>query len=94
MVAVYVGGEARRLGSVRVSVATGPAIVTLKRVTIEAEAGDETIVDRLTTFRQVKGGRGAKVMADEMAIVKGRTLRLAVPLDANGCGCSPSNVRG
>jgi hypothetical protein len=89
LVAVYVGAEARRLGSVRVAIGTGSAIVTIKRVTVEATAGDETVVDRYTSFRQVKRGRGARVIADGMAVVKGRTLRLSVPLTPFGLRLLP-----
>lgn len=89
VVAVYAGGEARRLGSVRISVATGPAIVTLKRVTVEAESGDETVVDRFTSFREVKRGRGARVIASGMAVVKGGTLRMTVPVAAFGLRLLP-----
>ena len=87
--AVYVGGEARRLGAVRVAIGTGPAIVTIKRVTVEAEAGDESVVERFTTFRQVKRGRGATVIANAMAVVKGRTFRMTVPLTPFGLRLLP-----
>jgi FMN phosphatase YigB (HAD superfamily) len=84
LVAVYVGGEARRLGAVRVSIGTGPAIVTIKRITVEGEAGDDSMLERYTTFRQIRRGRGASVIADGMAVVKGGSLRLSVPLTAFG----------
>lgn len=89
LVAVYVGGEVRRLASMRISIGTGPAIVTIKRVTVEAEAGDETMVERYTSFRQVKRGRGARVIAEAMAVVKGSTLRLTVPLTPFGMRLLP-----
>jgi hypothetical protein len=89
LVAVYVGGEARRLESVRIAIGTGPAIIRIKRVTVEAESGDETVVERHTSFRQVKAGRGARVMSDGMAVVKGSTLRLTVPLSPFGVRLLP-----
>jgi len=89
LVAVYVGGEVHRLSAVRVSIGTGPAIVTIKRVTVEAEAGDQTMVERYTSFHQIKPGRGTRVIAETKAVVKGRSMRLNVPLMTFGSGLLP-----
>ena len=102
VVAVYVGGEARRLGAVRVVDRHRPG-------DRHDQAGDRRgrgrrrhrCVERYTTFRQVKRGRGASVIADGMAVVKGGTLRLTVPstafglrlLPTSGCGCCRARRR-
>ena len=56
LVVAYVGAEAVRLGTVDVALLTGPAVVTVRRVTVEADSGDDAIVDRLATFGQFGPG--------------------------------------
>lgn len=82
VIAAYVGGEATRLASVRIGIACGPAVVRLRRVSVEIESADSTITERLSTFRQLKVGWGSQAVAADLAIVKSRTLRLTVPLTA------------
>ncbi len=94
LVVAYVGAEAVRLGTVDVALLTGPAVVTVRRVTVEADSGDDTIVDRLATFGQFGPGRGTRVVGGNIAFVKGRTLRLRVPLSTYGARISsPQRVR-
>ena len=94
LLVAYVGAEAVRLGAVDVALATGPAVVTVRRVTVEADSGDDTIVDRLASFGQFAPGRGTRVVGGNIAFVKGRTLRLRVPMSAYGSRISsPQRVR-
>jgi hypothetical protein len=82
VVAVYVGGEARRVGSVRIALACGPAIVRLARVSVEIQDEDGSVVEQLSTFQQVAIGRGGRALSADLAVVKGRTLRMTLPLEA------------
>ncbi len=81
VVAVYIGGEGRRLGSVRIAIACGPAIVWFRRIIVEIQDEEGSVVEHLSTFHQVSLGRGARALKGDLAVVKGRTLRLTVPLD-------------
>ncbi|MGI9051846.1 MAG: hypothetical protein ACR2HQ_04225 [Ilumatobacteraceae bacterium] len=82
LVAVYVGAEGRRLGSVRLAISCGPAIVRLRRISVELQDADTSVTEQFSSFQQVSVGRGAKAVAADRAVVKGRTLRLTVPLKA------------
>ena len=90
VVAVYVGAEGRRLASVRIAIACGPAIVRLRRISVELQDAEGSITEQFSSFEQVSVGRGAKVIAADRAVVKGRTLRLTVPLEAMSLRLAPN----
>ena len=90
VVAVYIGGEGRRLASVRIAVACGPAIVRFRRISVELQDAEGSITEQFSSFEQVSVGRGAKTIAADRAVVKGRTLRLTVPLEAMSLRLAPN----
>ena len=82
VVAVYIGGEGRRLGSVRIAIACGPAIVWFRRIIVEIQ--DRGRVPSSSTCRRSTRSRWDAApgpSSGDLAVVKGRTLRLTVPLD-------------